>query len=463
MEVLRKAFSQKLDAKVSEFVSCVDDDVALIDDDIKGSIAHSQMLGQAGLLTPEQAEAIKQGLQQLNRQFSEQQLTLKPEFEDVHMNVEKLLETLIGQDALRLHTARSRNDQVAFDLHSFTCKAIKRNIELLVALQRQLVELAKKHVEVVMPGYTHLQRAQPVLFSHVLLSYVWMFERDKARFADAYKRADVSPLGAGALSGSSLPIDPQLSASLAGFSGVFDNSIDAVSDRDFIAEFLSCSAITSIHASQLCETFVIWATSEFGFITFDDDVTTASSLMPNKKNPDPLEIARAKSGTICGDLFNVLMVLKSLPAGYNRDLQEAKPPLVNSAQTLQATLQVVIKVLGSTRVKADTMREAASDPFVIATDLVEYLVKKGVPFRTAHEQIGELFAYCRNTGSNPAMLSLAHLQSFAPQLGNDARDLFNAQASANAKVSHGGTAISQVTNQLTTWTCALAQSDGTPE
>lgn len=451
MEVLRKAFSQKLDAKVSEFVNCVDDDAALIDDDIKGSIAHSQMLGQVGLLTPEQAEAIKQGLQQLNRRFSEQQLTLKPEFEDVHMNVEKLLETLIGADALRLHTARSRNDQVAFDLHSFTCKAVKRNIELLAALQKQLVALAEKHFGVVMPGYTHLQRAQPVLFSHVVLSYVSMFERDKTRFADAYKRADVSPLGAGALSGSSLPIDPSMSAALAGFSGVFDNSIDAVSDRDFIAEFLSCSAITAIHVSQLCETLVLWATSEFGFITFDDDVTTASSLMPNKKNPDPLEIARAKAGTICGDLFNVLMVLKALPTGYNRDLQETKPPLVNTAQTLQATLQVVIKVLSSTRIKAQAMKEAASDPFVIATDLVEYLVNKGVPFRTAHEQIGELFAYCRNTGSNPALLSVAHLQSFAPELEEDARNLFNAEQSANAKTSQGGTAVSQVSAKLAAW------------
>lgn len=455
MEVLRKAFSQKLDQQVSDFVNCVDDDTAIIDDDIKGSIAHSQMLGQVGLLTAEQAEAIKQGLQELNRQFSEQQIGLKPEFEDVHMNVEKMLETLIGTDALRLHTARSRNDQVAFDLHSFTCKAIKKNIDLLQALQKKLVALAEENIEVVMPGYTHVQRAQPVLFSHVMLSYVSMFERDKSRFADAYKRADVSPLGAGALSGSSLPIDPKLSASIAGFGAVFDNSIDAVSDRDFIAEFLSCAAITAIHISQLCETFVMWATSEFGFVTFADDVTTASSLMPNKKNPDPLEIARAKAGTISGDLINVLMVLKALPTGYNRDLQETKPPLVNTAKTLQATLQTVIKVLSSTKVNAGTMLQAAGDPFVIATDLVEYLVNKGVPFRTAHEQIGELFAYCRESTVNPSKLPIAQLQKFAPQLESDALALFNAPASANAKTSHGGTGISQVSAQLANWTRLL--------
>ena len=252
-----------------------------------------------------------------------------------------------------------------------------------------------------------------------------------------------------------LPIDPHVSASIAGFGTVFDNSIDAVSDRDFIAEFLSCAAITAIHISQLCETFVMWATSEFGFVTFADDVTTASSLMPNKKNPDPLEIARAKAGTISGDLINVLMVLKALPTGYNRDLQETKPPLVNTAKTLQATLQTVIKVLSSTKVNAGTMLQAASDPFVIATDLVEYLVNKGVPFRTAHEQIGELFAYCRESTVNPSKLPIAQLQKFAPQLESDALALFNAPASANAKTSHGGTGISQVSAQLANWTRLL--------
>lgn len=455
MEVLRKAFSQKLDPLVSEFVNCVEADESFINDDINGSIAHSQMLGKSGLLSQEQAENIRQGLQELNRQFSEQQIELKPEYEDVHMNVEKYLEQLIGADALRLHTARSRNDQVAFDLHSFTCRAIKRSVALLQSLQKQLLSIAVANTDVVLPGYTHLQRAQPVLFSHVLLSYISMFQRDKSRFLDAYKRADCSPLGAGALSGSSLQINPTITAQLGGFTTQFNNSIDAVSDRDFIAEFLSCCAITSIHISQLSETLILWATSEFGFVTFADDVTTASSLMPNKKNPDPLEIARAKSGTICGDLFNVLMVLKSLPTGYNRDLQETKPPLVNSADTLHLTLKVLEKVLSSMKVESGNMLEAASDPFVIATDLVEFLVNRGVPFRTAHEQIGELFAFCRSSGFNPAMMPIARLQSFAPALTVQAIALFDARLSANAKTSAGGTALVRVTEMLTYWRTTL--------
>jgi argininosuccinate lyase len=455
MEVLRKAFSQKLDPSVSDFVNCVDEDEPFIADDIAGSLAHSQMLAEQGLLTAQQAANIQRGLRELNRLFSEQQVQLKPEFEDVHMNVEKLLEGIIGEDALRLHTARSRNDQVALDLHLYTCTAIKRIYGGIGAVQQKLLELAEKHVDVVMPGYTHLQRAQPVLLSHVLLAYVTMFERDKGRFADAFKRADSSPLGAGALSGSSLPINPSLSAALAGFSSHFDNSIDAVCDRDFIAEFLSACAITSIHISQLSETLVLWASSEFGFVTFGDDVTTTSSLMPNKKNPDPLEIARAKAGTVCGDLFNVLMVLKGLPVGYNRDLQETKPPLVNSAKTMIASLKVLVAVLSSVNIKSHNMLEAATDPFVIATDLVEYLVKKGVPFRTAHEQIGQLFAYCRNTSANPTKLPLSKLQSFAPDLEADALSLFDALASANSKTSPGGTGSERVAEAIAHWKSVL--------
>lgn len=443
MEVLRKAFSQKLDPAVSSFVNCVDADAAFVSDDIEGSLAHSYMLEKSGLITPEQRANIHAGLHQLK-----ENLELKPEFEDVHMNVEKSLEKAIGADALRLHTARSRNDQVAFDLHSYTCKAIKKINTSLTALQQQLVEIAEANIDVVMPGYTHLQRAQPILFSHAMLAFVSMFQRDQSRFADAFKRADCSPLGAGALAGSSLPIDPAVSATFSGFSRHFDNSIDAVTDRDFIAEFLSCCAITSIHISQLSETVIIWATSEFGFVSFEDDVTTASSLMPNKKNPDPLEIARGKAGTICGDLTNVLMTLKSLPLGYNRDLQETKPPLTNSAETLQSTLKVLVKVLTSMRVNSLQMYQAASDPFVIATDLVEYLVNKGVAFRTAHEQIAELFAYCREAKTDPTKMMITQLKSFAPMLSEDALLLFDAHASANAKTSVGGTARVRVMESL---------------
>jgi argininosuccinate lyase len=445
MEVLRKAFSQKLDPVVSDYVNCVSDDEAFIAHDINGSIAHTKMLERGGLLTADQSANIQHGLQSLAEASD---FTLKADYEDVHMNVEKALEELIGTDALRLHTARSRNDQVALDLHAYTRLAIKDIVSALGGVQEILIATARNNLDAVMPGYTHLQRAQPVLFSHALLAFVSMLQRDKDRFNDAYKRADCSPLGAGALAGSSLPIAPALSAHFGGYGKCFDNSMDAVSDRDFIAEFLSCCAITAIHVSQLAETFVIWASSEFNFVTFGDNVTTSSSLMPNKKNPDPLEIARAKAGTICGDLINVLMVLKSLPLGYNRDLQETKPPLVNSAETIHSTLKVLKVVLQSMTVNHTAMLKAASDPFVIATDLVEYLVTKGVPFRQAHEQIAELFAHCRNGSTSPLALPLAQLQRFAPGLDADALELFDPVASANAKVSSGGTARSQVEHAL---------------
>lgn len=451
MEVLRKAFSQRLNGAVSAFINSVEDDEAFIEDDIAGSVVHATMLEQVGLLTPEQAANIKRGLQVLRRKFTEAQLKLKPEFEDVHMNVEKYLEAEIGIDALRLHTARSRNDQVAFDLHRYACRAMKKVIAALHSVQAKLVELADQHSDCVLPGYTHLQRAQPVAFSHVMLSYVAMFERDKSRFADAITRADYSPLGAGALTGSSLPIDPDATAKLSGFQTAFVNSIDAVSDRDFVAEFLSCCSIAAIHVSQLAETLILWSSAEFGYVTFGDDVTTTSSLMPNKKNLDPLEIARAKAGTICGELVNVLMVLKSLPTGYNRDLQETKPPLVKAFKTMTGTLQVLQEVLGSMDVNRETMLQSAEDPFVIATDLVEYLVRKEVPFRRAHEQIASLFQHCRIKGLNPGCLPLRTLQEFAPALGTQALELFDPVKSVNAKVSAGGTAKPQIELALTSW------------
>lgn len=448
MEVLRKAFSQKLDDDVSAFVNCVEDDEDLIAIDIAGSLAHSQMLAQSGLLTSEQAINIQNGLQQLRTLYASGELTLKAEFEDVHMNVEKQLEVLIGPDALRLHTARSRNDQVALDLRLYVCESIDKNIALLKAFQTAFVDLASANLEVVMPGYTHLQRAQPVLFSHVMLAFVAMLGRDAERFTDARKRANISPLGAAALSGTSLPVNPALSAALLGMNGHFVNSMDAVSDRDFIVEYLSACALASVHISQIAETFILWATSEFGFVSFGDDVTTASSLMPNKKNPDPLELARAKSGTACGDLVNVLMVLKSLPLGYNRDLQDTKTPMLRTTKSLQASVKAMIKVLASTKLNSVTMKKAASDPFVIATDLVEYLVNKGVPFRTAHEQVSALLSYCRNEQIEPDNLTLEQMRSFSSQFDSAVFSLFNASGSANAKTSPGGTASTQVMSVL---------------
>lgn len=451
MEVLRKAFTQKLDSQISDFVNCVDDDKAFIEVDIDGSIAHSQMLAQQGLVTPEQAANLKSGLQKLKRSYAEGTLELKPAFEDVHMNVEKQLEVLIGPDALRLHTARSRNDQVATDLRLFVRQAIRDNVKLVGQLQQTLVQLAASNLDAVMPGYTHLQRAQPVLFSHAIMAFVAMLERDKGRFNDAHNRTDESPLGAGALSGSSLPIDPEYTRELLGFASKFGNSIDAITCRDFIVEYLSACATISIHISQIAETLILWNTSEFSFITLGDNVTTSSSLMPNKKNPDPLEIARAKSGTACGDLINVLMILKSLPLGYNRDLQDTKPPLVRTTSAVQSTLRAVNTVVESVTINKESMSAAASDPSIIATDLVEYLVNKGIAFRTAHEQIAALMAHCRQEQTHPNNLSLDKLQSYAPALDANAFALFDPKVSANSKSSAGGTAGKQVAAAIQSW------------
>ena len=369
MQVLRKAFNQQLDPQVSDFVNCVD---------IRGSIAHATMLTSVGLLTAAQGANIIAGLEEITAELECGKFVLNEAFEDVHMNVEKRLEVVIGADALRLHTARSRNDQVALDMRLFILEQITAVKALIKYLQAALNECADKNKDVVMPGYTHLQRAQPVLFAHAMHAFVAMLDRDYERFDDAVKRTAVSPLGAGAQAGTALPIDPALSARHLGLPSIFVNSIDAVSDRDFVAEFLFASSLTSVHLSQLAETLIIWASQEFAFISLADNVTTASSLMPQKKNPDPIELVRGKTGAVFGELINILTTLKGLPLGYNRDLQETKPPAIKVSKDLCAALGTIAVVLANLTVNEAAMLEAASDPDMITTDLVEYLVLKGV-------------------------------------------------------------------------------------
>ncbi len=448
MQVLRKAFKQPLSEVVTEFVACTHADAHLVKADLTGSIAHAQMLAEEGLISPSQGEAIQSGLNTLLAKAEEGKFELKVEYEDVHMNVEKQLEELIGSDALRLHTARSRNDQVALDLRLFTASAIDSLIDGLKFLQGSIVKSAKKHAEVVMPGYTHLQRAQPVLYAHAILAFHEMFSRDIERFTDCKKRTCVSPLGAGAQAGSGLPINPQSVAEKLGFPNVFSNSIDAVSDRDFAAEFLMACSLTAIHISQMAETLVIWSSSEFAFVELADNVTTTSSLMPHKKNPDPLEIARAKSGAVIGDLVNLLVTLKALPLGYNRDLQETKPPVINSAAIVADALKVMSCVVEAITVNAEKTMQAASDPALMTTDLLEYLVLKGVPFRQAHEQISELVADAREKNVLLPDIELTEYKTYSPQFEGDVFELFNPLLSVGAKKSRGSTGIEQVMYQL---------------
>lgn len=448
MQVLRKAFKQPLSDVVTEFVACTHADAHLVKADLTGSKAHAQMLAEEGLISPSQGEAIQSGLDTLLAKAEEGKFELKVEYEDVHMNVEKQLEELIGSDALRLHTARSRNDQVALDLRLYTVGAIDSLVDGLKFLQAAILKSAKKHVDVVMPGYTHLQRAQPVLYAHAILAFHEMFSRDIERFTDCKKRTAVSPLGAGAQAGSGLSINPQSVAAKLGFEKVFTNSIDAVSDRDFAAEFLMACSLTAVHISQMAETLVIWSSSEFGFVELADNVTTTSSLMPHKKNPDPLEIARAKSGAVIGDLVNLLVTLKALPLGYNRDLQETKPPVINSAGIVAEALKVMACCVDAVTVNVEKTLAAASDPALMTTDLVEYLVNKGVPFRKAHETIAEIVADASEKGVALPKMELSEYQKYAAEFHNDLYALFDPKLSVSAKKSHGSTGAEQVRKHL---------------
>ncbi len=444
MQVLRKAFTQQLDQSVTAFINSVDADQALIEVDIQGSIAHATMLCQQGLLTQAQAANIVSGLQAILSEYHAGAFVLNPVFEDVHMNVEKRLEQLIGQDALRLHTARSRNDQVALDLRLFVIGQIAQHKAQIAALKAAINKSATENIDAVMPGYTHLQRAQPVLFAHAMHAFIEMLARDYGRFEDLEKRVAISPLGAGAQAGTGLPIDPHLSAKLLGMQGCFNNSIDAVSDRDFAAEYLFAASMCSVHLSQMAETFVIWASREFGFVTFSDAVTTASSLMPQKKNPDPVEIVRGKTGGMIGALVNILSTLKGLPLGYNRDLQETKEPVIKVSHELSGSLNVMAIAIASMTVNCETTLKAASDPDMITTDLVEYLVNKSVPFRRAHEEVSALVVFAREKAVSLSALTLAELQNFSKEYETDALALFDPVVSVTAKTSHGSTGAAKV-------------------
>jgi argininosuccinate lyase len=433
-QVLRHAFTAEIDELVQRYVASVDDDRHLLAADVRGSLAHVAMLEKTGIVTPEQATRIRGGLEQIRAEG----LELKVEDEDVHMAVERRLEALVGEDARLLHSARSRNDQVATDLRIFVDEKAAEIREALRSLQGALVEKAGANPRAVMPGYTHLQRAQAVLFAHVLLSFREAFARDERRFEIPF----VSPLGAGALAGTSLPVDPAYTAEQLGASAVFRNSIDAVSDRDFAAEFLFASALAAVHMSQLAENFILWCTAEFGFVSLPDELTTGSSIMPQKKNPDCLELVRGRAGQAVGELVNMLVTLKGLSFGYNRDLQETKPPVIRVAQTLLDGIRVCELAVRKLVVHEEAMLEAASDEFLFATDIVEHLVRQGVPFRDAHTRVARLVRNGRRFSS------LTPEEWREVEIDPEAAGLVDAAASAAAKTSPGGAGNASVATQL---------------
>ncbi len=409
------------------------------------------MLVKQGILSPQEGERIIKGLLEIEKEIEEGTFQPDPSMEDIHMNIEARLIDKIGPVGGKLHTARSRNDQVVLDERLYLREETKKIVDLLVRLQKVLVERAREHLDTILPGFTHLQHAQPVRLAFHLLAYVEMLERDKGRFRDALKRINVSPLGAGALAGTPLPIDREYVARRLGFPEVSGNAMDTVADRDFILEFLSHGAITMIHLSRMAEELVLWSSPEFSFVELPDSYCTGSSIMPQKKNPDVAELVRGKSGRVVGNLVALLVVLKGLPMAYNRDLQEDKEPLFDTVDTLKMSLEVMAGMYEKAEFKRAEMERRAREGYTNATDLADYLVGKGVPFREAHRMVGELVAYCIGKGVPLEELSLEEMRRVAPMVDEDVYEVLDLGRVVDGRNSLGGTSREQVEERLRKW------------
>lgn len=444
-------FQQPTSTLVQRYGESVSFDWRLYAHDIRGSIAHAKALEKAAILTREEREAIEQGLSTIKADIDAGNFSWSQELEDVHMNIESTLTKRIGATGAKLHTARSRNDQVATDVRLYCRDAVDTMLSLTLGLQRALVECAERGQHAIMPGYTHLQRGQPVYFAHHLLAYVEMFARDADRLKDARKRLNVLPLGSGALAGSTIILDREFVAAELGFDSVTQNSMDAVSDRDFVAELLFDLALLGVHLSRLSEDVILWASAEFGFITLSDAHTTGSSLMPQKKNPDVAELTRGKSGRLIGNLMSILTLLKGLPMTYNRDMQEDKEPLFDSLDTVQLALEVFTEMVSGMDVNPAKTSAAASDPLLLATDLADYLVNHGVPFRQAHEVIGKLVAHCLEKNVTFHDLSVQDYQGFSDAFGDDVFNCLNMETAMAARKGIGAPSPANVAARLGYW------------
>ena len=423
--------------------------------DIEGSIAHCKMLARCKIISPSESQKIQKGLKRILKECDEGRFQFKDELEDIHMNIESRLRKLIGPTAGKLHTARSRNDQVCLDIRLYLRNEVDETVKEINRLCKTLVSLAKKNIDKVIPGYTHMQRAQPVLLSHHLLAYVEMLLRDKDRFLDARKRINIMPLGSAALAGTNFPIDRQYTAKLLKFPEISHNSMDAVADRDFAAEFCSASALLMMHLSRFSEELVIWNSSEFGFVELSDAFTTGSSIMPQKKNPDAAELIRAKSGRVFGNLVSLLTLMKGLPLAYNKDLQEDKEPLFDSADTVKTCLKIFTGMMQLAKFKSLSIEELSTSGFLTATDMADYLVLKGVPFREAHEVTGKIVAYCLDNGKTLDKLSLKELHKISKRFGEDVSEHIALKNSVDRKNIYGGTAKKQVKAQISRLTKKL--------
>jgi argininosuccinate lyase len=441
-------FSEPMSALVQRYTASVGFDQRLWRADIEGSLAHAEMLAAQGVIAAQDLADIQRGMAQIVAEIEAGRFQWKLELEDVHLNIEARLTALVGDAGKRLHTGRSRNDQVATDVRLWLRAEIDKLAVLLVAMQRALVELAAGHTDTVMPGYTHMQVAQPVSFAHHLLAYVEMFARDAERLADVRKRVNVLPLGAAALAGTSYPLDRERVAKTLGFDGVCQNSLDAVSDRDFALEFSAFATICMVHVSRLSEEIVLWMSQNFGFIDLADRYCTGSSIMPQKRNPDVAELARGKSGRVVGHLMGLITLMKGQPLTYNKDNQEDKEPLFDTVDTLADTLRIMAEMAGGIVVKKEAMERAALRGYATATDLADYLVKKGLPFRDAHEAVAHAVKIALQRGVDLAELPLAELQALQPRIEADVAEVLTLRGSLAARNVLGGTAPVQVLAQV---------------
>jgi argininosuccinate lyase len=437
-------FSEPATELTQRFTASVSFDRRLAEFDIDGSIAHARMLGATGIIQPKDLAAIEKGLAQIRAEIRDGAFAWSEADEDVHFNIERRLTELVGEPGKRLHTARSRNDQVATDVRLYLRSAIDQSLATIKSVQKALIELADEHAETVMPGYTHLQVAQPVTYGHHLLAYFEMLGRDAQRLAECRKRLNRLPLGAAALAGTSFPIDRLMVAKELGFDGVCENSIDAVSDRDFAIEFCACAAIVMMHLSRFCEEIILWMNPRFGFVTLADRFCTGSSIMPQKKNPDVAELIRGKTGRVNGHLVALLTLMKAQPLAYNRDNQEDKEPLFDTVGTLTQSLAVFAEMLPGIQVNRKAMEEAARQGHATATDLAEYLVRKGVPFREAHEAVAQAVRYAESRGCELAQLKVSELQRYCAAITKDVIEALTLEGSLRSRSHLGGTAPARV-------------------
>jgi len=441
-------FTEKTEKSVEEFTCSETFDARLWKYDIQGSIAHVKMLARQKIISKKDANSIIRGLNDIASRIEAGKFRFRKDLEDIHMNIEHALIRNIGPSGGKVHTARSRNDQVALDMRLYLRDEIRKIGILVRKLQRAFVSQAERHLGVMMPGYTHLQRAQPVLLSHYLLAYYEMLERDRGRLWDCFKRVNIMPLGAAALAGTSLPIDRRYVARLLKFPAVTENSIDTVSDRDFVIEFISVASILMMHLSRFAEELILWNTEEFGFVELPDAFTTGSSIMPQKKNPDVLELTRGKAGRVFGSLVSILTLMKGLPLAYNRDMQEDKEAMFDAVDTVKASLDVLSRMIPKIKFIRKRIEKAVDSGFMTATDIAEYLVGKGVPFREAHEITGKIVRKCIESDSNLASIDINELRKFSTRIGADIRSVLTPGNSINSRKSHGGTAEELVSKRI---------------